>query len=103
MNEAKMVETQDDVKTTLLRLNARAWGIAVGLLFGSALFLGTIVLVMKGGTRIGPHLGMLWVFLPGYRVTVGGAFIGFAYAFVIGYAVGRLIGSVYNALARSDS
>jgi hypothetical protein len=103
MNEATMAETQDDVKTTLLKLNARAWGIAVGLLFGSALFLGTIVLVMRGGARVGPHLGMLWVFLPGYSVTIQGAFIGFVYLFVIGYAVGRLIGSVYNALARSDS
>ena len=98
-----MGETEGDVKTTLLRLNARAWGIAVGMLFGSALFLGTIVLVMRGGPRVGPHLGMLWVFLPGYRVTFGGAFIGFGYAFVIGYAVGRLIGLVYNALARSES
>ena len=98
-----MPETQNNVKKTLLRLNARAWGIAVGMLFGSALFLGTIVLVMRGGPRVGPHLGMLSVFFPGYRVTFGGAFIGFAYAFVIGYAVGRLIGSVYNALARSES
>lgn len=96
------METQDEVKTTLLRLNARAWGIAIGLLFGTALFLVTIVLVIRGGPQVGPHLGMLWVFFPGYRVTVGGAFIGFAYAFVIGYAVGRLIGSVYNALARSE-
>ena len=103
MNEAKIVETDEEVKTTLLRLNARAWGIAVGLLFGSILFLVTIVLVMRGGPNVAPHLGMLWVFLPGYRVTVGGAFIGFAYAFVIGYGVGRLIGSVYNALARSES
>ena len=98
-----MAETQDEVKTTLLRLNARAWGIAVGLLFGSALFLVTIFLVMRGGRRVGPHLGMLWIFLPGYRVTVGGAFIGFAWAFVIGFAVGSLIGWVYNALARSES
>jgi|SRR5215211_1590168 len=103
MDEARMPETQNNVKKTLLRLNARAWGIAVGMLFGSALFLGTIVLVMRGGPRVGPHLGMLSVFFPGYRVTFGGAFIGFAYAFVIGYAVGRLIGSVYNALARSES
>lgn len=103
MNEGRLLETQDDVKTTLLRLNARAWGIAVGLLFGLGLFLATIVLVMRGGTEVGPHLSLVGVFLPGYRVTVGGAFIGFAYLFVIGYAIGRLIGSVYNALARSDS
>ena len=103
MNEATPVQTQDEVNTTLLRLNARAGGIAGGLLFGTALCLGTIVLVVRGGPQVGPHLGMLWVFLPGDRVTVGGAFIGFAYAFIIGYAVGRLIGSVYNALARSES
>jgi hypothetical protein len=103
MTEATPVETQDDVKSTLLRLNARAWGIAIGLLFGSGLFLATIVLVMRGGRFVGPHLRLIGVFLPGYRVTYGGAFIGFAYAFLIGYIIGRLIGSVYNALARSDS
>lgn len=96
-----MADTRDDVKTTLLKLNARAWGIAVGLLFGSTLFLGTIILVMRGGRQVGPHLGMLWVFFPGYSVTFVGALIGFTYAFVVGYAVGRLIGLVYNALARS--
>ena len=96
------METHDDVKTTLLRLNARAWGLAVGLLFGSALFIATMLLVMRGGAAVGPHLSLLGVFLPGYRVTAGGAFLGFVYGFVIGYAVGRLIGSVYNALARSD-
>ena len=87
---------------TLLRLNARAWGIAVGLVFGMGLFLATMVLLMKGGLEVGAHLGLLGKLLPGYSVTVGGAFIGFGYAFVIGYAIGRIIGSVYNALARGD-
>lgn len=92
----------EDVRTTLLRLNARAWGIAIGLLLGLGLFIATIVLVLRGGAAIGPHLSLLGVFLPGYTVSVGGAFIGFAYAFFIGYALGRLIGLVYNAMARSD-
>ena len=87
---------------TLLRLNARAWGIAVGLVFGMGLFLATMVLLMKGGLEVGRHLSLLGKLLPGYSVTVGGAFIGFGYAFVIGYAIGRMIGSVYNALARGD-
>jgi hypothetical protein len=93
---------QEQFKTTLLKLNARAWGIALGLLFGLGLALATIVLVFRGGQSVGPHLALLALFLPGYRVTVAGAFIGFAYLFVIGYAIGRLIGSVYNKLARSD-
>lgn len=94
--------SRDEELNTLLKLNARAWGIAVGLLFGLGIFLATIVLVMKGGKTVGPHLALIGQYLPGYRVTVGGAFIGFVYLFVIGYGVGRLIGRVYNALARTD-
>ena len=93
---------QEQLKTTLLRLNARAWGIALGLLLGLGLALATIVLVFRGGASVGPHLALLGLFLPGYSVSVVGAFVGFAYLFVIGYAIGRLIGSVYNKLARSD-
>ena len=96
------LNAKEAYRTTLLRLNARAWGIAVGLVFGVGLFLATVVLLMKGGEQIGVHLALLGKLLPGYRVTVGGAFIGFGYAFVIGYAIGRMIGSVYNTLARGD-
>jgi hypothetical protein len=92
---------QDDVRITLLKLNARAWGIALGLLFGLGLALATLVLVFRGGPNVGRHLRLLGMFLPGYQVSVAGAFIGFAYMFVIGYAIGRLIGLVYNRLARS--
>ena len=92
----------DDELNTLLRLNARAWGIALGLLFGLAIFLATALLLLKGGSTVGPHLALIGEYLPGYRVTWPGAFIGFVYLFVIGYAVGRIIGGVYNALARSE-
>jgi hypothetical protein len=87
------------VQATLLRLNARAWGISTGLLFGGGLFLATVVLVIRGGPMVGQHLGMLRFFFPGYSVTWVGALIGFIYAFVIGYGLGRIIGSVYNRLA----
>jgi len=92
---------QEQLKTTLLKLNARAWGVALGLLLGLGLAVATIVLVLRGGAAVGPHLSLVGVFLPGYRVSVLGAFIGFDYLFVIGYAIGRLIGSVYNKLART--
>jgi hypothetical protein len=90
----------DEYRATLLRLNARAWGIALGFVFGTGLFVATIVLLAQGGPQVGAHLSLLGKFLPGYRVTVAGAFIGFAYAFFIGYALGRVIGKVYNTLAR---
>lgn len=86
------------LRSTMLRLNGRAWGIAMGLLFGLGLFIATNVLVIKGGPEVGPHLSLLRVYLPGYSVSVVGSFIGFVYLFVIGYGVGRLIGTVYNRM-----
>jgi hypothetical protein len=82
----------------LLRLNAKAWGVATGLLAGLSLFIATVFLVVKGGEHVGQHLRLLAVYLPGYRVTIPGAFLGFIYMFVIGYALGRMIGWIYNYL-----
>lgn len=82
-----------------MRLNARAWGISSGLLFGGGLFLATVVLVIRGGHNVGQHLAMLSAFFPGYSVTWLGAVVGFIYAFVLGYGLGRVIGFVYNRMA----
>ena len=71
----------------------------MGLLLGSGLFLATMFLVIRGGSNVGQRLGLLRIFFPGYSVTVLGAFVGFIYAFVLGYGLGRIIGSVYNRLA----
>jgi hypothetical protein len=95
-----MTRDHEELGTTLMRINARAWGIAFGLLFGLGLFLATNLLVLRGGEVVGPHLGLLGVYLPGYRVSFVGSLIGFIYLFVIGYGFGRLVGSVYNAVAR---
>lgn len=90
--------SNDEVQRTLLRLNGRAWGIAFGLLLGLGLFFATNILVLRGGPNPGQHLQMLHIFFPGYRVTFFGSLIGFVYAFVGGYALGRLIGAVYNRM-----
>ena len=62
------------------------------------MFIATNILVIKGGPNPGQHLELLAVFFPGYRVTFPGSIVGFIYAFVVGYALGRLIGMVYNKL-----
>jgi hypothetical protein len=95
------VSTQDEIlDTTIRRLNGRAWGIAVGLLLASGLFLATNILVVKGGPNVGQHLKLLAVYFPGYRVTFLGSLIGSVYAFVLGYGLGRLVGIVYNQMVR---
>lgn len=89
-------EENRELRSTLARLNARAWGIALGLLLGGGLFLATMILVMRGGPNVGQHLSLLRAYFPGYSVTIQGSFIGFVYGFVMGYALGRVIGMVYN-------
>jgi hypothetical protein len=91
-------DAADPMNDAIARLNARAWGIAGGLLFGFGLFAATIILVVKGATNPGAHLGLLSNYFPFYSVSIGGAIIGFVYAFVVGYAAGRFIGLVYNKL-----
>lgn len=95
-----MVESPPDASLdrSIRRLNARAWGIALGLLTGGSLFVATNVLVLKGGENVGQHLQLLSVFFPGYSVTFVGSLVGFVYLFVLGYGVGRVVGSVYNWL-----
>ncbi len=90
---------EEELDRTLAKLDGRAWGVAMGLLLGLLLLLATLVLVIKGGPIVGPHLALLGIFLPGYGVSVPGALIGFVYAFVIGYALGRVVGVIYNRIA----
>ena len=87
------------VKHAVLRINGRAWGISTGMLLGLGLFLATNALVIKGGPNVGQHLQLLSVYFPGYTVTFVGSLIGFVYAFVLGYGLGRVIGTIYNRAA----
>ena len=57
------------------------------------------VLFWRGGEVVGPHLGLLGWYFPGYSVTFGGSLIGAVYAFVLGYGLGRAIAMIYNSLA----
>lgn len=94
---------QQLIRRTVLRINARAWGISTGLVFGFGLFLATNVLTLRGGENVGRHLQLLGIYFPGYRVTFLGSLVGFVYAFVLGYGIGRVIGYVYNRAAGTST
>jgi hypothetical protein len=96
-----MAGPEREVESYLLRLNGRAWGVACGLLFGLGLFAATNFLLIVGGPNVGQHLNLLSVYFPGYAVTFVGSLIGFVYAFVVGYATGRIVSGVYNFAART--
>ena len=82
-------------------LSGRVWGVSIGLVAGIGLFVATLVLVLQAGDNVGQHLRLLSNFFPGYDVTVIGAFIGFLYATVAGYILGRVICFFYKQAARN--
>lgn len=91
-------EEERQIQNAVRRAHEQGLGIAVGLLFAVGLFLATMFLVVKGGLHPGLHLNLLHIYFPGYSVSFVGACIGFVYAFIGGYAVGRTVATIYNRL-----
>jgi hypothetical protein len=90
-------ETEEQlIKQAVLRLNGNILGLVQGIICALVIFIATVWLVLKGGEVVGPHLGLLSQFFPGYSVTFTGSLIGAAYGFVTGYLGGLLIGWIYN-------
>jgi len=82
----------------VLWLNAKVFGLTLGIVCGLALFLATNWLVLKGGESVGPHLALLSQYFIGYRVSFLGSFIGFSYGFAVGTLCGSLMGWMYNRI-----
>ena len=100
MNERLSPDELRALQSAVQDLNEKAWGIGVALVLAVALFVATNVLVLKGGSDVELHLRLLSVYFPGYRVTFAGSLIGFVYAFVLGYAVGRTVVTLYYRSSR---
>jgi hypothetical protein len=92
----KIESLEQVVLTRALRLNAIVHGVVTGLLAGLSLFIATNLLIVKGGTVVGPHLSLLGQYFVGYQVTFVGSLIGFAYAFVLGFLVSYGLATLYN-------
>jgi hypothetical protein len=90
---------RQEIQRAFERTSEQGWGLALGILAALTLFVATVFLVVKGGEVVGPHLSYLSVYLPGYSVTVPGAFVGGAYMFFLGYGAGRMIATIYNRIA----
>jgi hypothetical protein len=83
----------------LMRLNGVILGLVLGALFGCGIFIATIILLVRGGDVVGPHLALLGQFFIGYRVTFVGSIIGFLYGMALGFVVGYMIAGLYNWVA----
>ncbi len=80
------------------RIHQSALGIALGGLAGLIIFMATAVLLVKGGSPVGPTLSLLGEYFIGYSVTWRGSFIGLAYGFLFGFVTGWLIAFLRNLL-----
>jgi len=95
----------DIIRPVIARMRASVMAVVFGLFAGGALFAATLWLVLQGGHMegrehvVGPHLGLLENFYPGYEVTMGGAFIGFAYAGATGAVIAYVLAWIYNTIA----
>ena len=79
------------------KVDGIALGSTVGVLTGALLSLATLILVLRGGDDIGPRLGLLSQYFPGYTVTGPGSLLGLAYGFASGFAVGWSFALLRNA------
>ena len=83
----------------VIRLEALVQGLVLGVMTGAGIMVATLVLVVRGGRVVGPHLALLAQFLPGYQVSVIGSLIGFAWGALYGFVVGYLVSTLYNRIA----
>ncbi len=84
------------IQKAFAKLDPVALGVAVGTVVGAGLLLATIVLLLKGGTFIGPRLGLLRNFLIGYDVTWLGSLVGLVEGSIGGFALGYAGASFRN-------
>ena len=80
----------------LARLVPGAFGVACGTVAGLGVLVATAVLVVRGGETVGPHLGLLSQYLPGYTVSATGAFVGALWCAALGFVGGYLFAILRN-------
>jgi len=85
-----------EVSRAVARIHAGVLAVVCAILGGGGLFIATLWLVIRGGVRIGEHLGLLSWYFYGYSVTWNGAIVGLFWGALVGGAIGWVIGEVYN-------
>src|SRR5262245_33308579 len=90
-----MASEHDPLPRRLAWRSAVSLALIVGELAGGALFVLTLVLVMKGGENAGTNLGLLANYLPGFDITVPGALIGAVKAVLFGALLALLPAWIY--------
>lgn len=81
------------------KMDPLALGVALGTIWALLLAFATAILLVKGapaGVEVGPHLGLIGIYLPGYEVSWTGALIGAVYVWIIGAIAGFILAVLWN-------
>ncbi|HYR96708.1 MAG TPA: hypothetical protein VEM57_08215, partial [Candidatus Binatus sp.] len=97
--EIRAPELEAALARAFAKLDRVAFGAAIGTVSGVGLALATAILVVRGGSAVGPHLVLLAQYFPGYRVTPAGIVIGLAWGVVGGFSAGWMFALVRNTAA----
>ena len=101
MKDVSSAHSEEVLLQVFARLDAVAFGVALGVVSGVLVFGGTAILLLKGGAAVGPHLSLLSQYLPGYSVTWQGSLIGLAEGSVAGFVTGWAIAFLRNSVLAS--
>ena len=83
-----------------MKMNARALGFSVGIIWGLAILLTTLISLWSVRTYGRTFLYGVASIYPGYSITAGGALLGVCYGFVDGFVFGWLVAKLYNFFAK---
>jgi len=99
MNKLDSERDRALIRAAIARLRASVMAVVFGLTGGVGLWVATAWLLIRGGERVGYHLGLLSNYFPGYRVSWPGSLLGFVYGALLGALVGWSVAWVYNTVA----
>jgi len=84
------------IRGAVVIMRARIMAIVFGVVVGTGVWIATVWLLIQDGPDLGAHLGLLWNYMPGYRVSWRGAFIGLFWGAIYGAVIGWVFAWVYN-------
>ena len=95
---AEAIEESEDtvIEVAFAKIDPLALGVAVGVVSGLGMFLASAVLLLKGGSVVGPMLSLLGNYFIGFEVTWAGAVIGLFEGGMLGVAMGTLAAGLSN-------
>jgi hypothetical protein len=102
VSEDVPVQIDEVLLNATVKWNTRLFAGICGLIGALTLLCATYISLYRGLPNPGHYLNLLGVFLPGYRVSVGGAWIGFLWGGLIGAVSGAVMYRIYARSIRQQ-